>query len=104
MTDMSRNRRSLIGMLMDFLLIGAIVFAVSKDISEAEVKCNTAFDCSHDCINVNEGSMKRNELQRRFTTGTRPAVCGESLTWKRPNCPGTPDHESAVTCPSNCCR
>jgi hypothetical protein len=96
--------RRLSGAAIELLLVGTLALAVGKDVSEAQAKCNTAFGCAHPCVNVGVGSTKRNELQKRFTAGTRPAVCGEQLTWDNPNCPGDPDQEGAITCPSNCCK
>src|SRR5438067_1862891 len=95
-------RASVVG--AELLLIALLAVAVGMAVSQAAAKCDTAFDCSHSCSNVGTGSRKQNELQRRFTTGTRAAVCGEILFYNVLNCAGDPAREAGTTCPDNCCK
>lgn len=104
MPPRKRLSSRLSGIALDVALLVPLLLAVGRDVSQAAAKCDTAFDCSHSCINAGTGSRKQNELQRRFTTGARAAVCGEILFYNVANCAGDPAREAGTTCPDNCCK
>lgn len=95
-------RRSLLGVSAEWLLLGLLIFAIGRDVSEAAAKCDTAFDCSAQCANIGSASFELIETTKRFTAGTLSPRCGDYKAYLRPNCAGAPQVAPA-NC-SNCCK
>lgn len=95
------RRASAVG--TELLLLALLAAAMGKDVSQAAAKCDTAFDCTAQCVNFGRGSTELVETTRRFTTGNQALRCGDEKLYVRPACAGAP-FVTPANCANNCCK